>query len=408
MLPTLKRPNMLLFALLLAPFIKPVGVDAVPFLDKLFAIWKLAALAYLALALLPKLFRPVSHRKTAGYMGLGLFWLIYIFGSLHSGVDVVSITVSGVSCLLLLLLIDYETQIGNGMILLRAMSRLFTLAICAHIFSVVLVHAGVIWMGYVGESPVYLFGMDNYSAFFIYPMLTLVLYCNTLRKGGLGIGGWLLLLGVTGIYVFTKSLTAVGAGILMLGVFIVKAYRSRPVSSRWIYWSVGIMAALLVLICAFEVQKLLAALLAGLSKGVSLNSRTYIWEYALRLIKERPLLGYGTLTDTQLYTQRVLYGTSHAHNLLLELLLRTGIVGTVGYLVFLLGFDPFQRKKKEPKASGVLFIGLVGQLVLFFMDYYPTILVFYLFMGVLYCRHRFCPDTPSELPVKTQTQEDAA
>lgn len=394
MLPTLKRPSMLFFALLLAPFIKPVGLDAVPLLGKLYTLWKLAALAYLVLALIPKLFRPVPGRKTAGYFGLGLFWAIYLFGSLRSGANVVSVAVSGISGLLVLLLVDYETRIGNGMLLLRAMARLFTVGICAHILSVLLVRAGVIWMGFVGESPVYLFGMDNYSAFFLYPMLTLVLYNNTLRKGSFGVSGWLLLLGVTGIYVFTKSLTAAGAGALMLVIFLIKNRRKRLSSVWWVHWAIVLMAVLLVLICGFQVQQLLAELLTSLSKGVTLNSRTYIWDHALRLIKERPVLGYGTFTDEQLYEEYVLYGTSHAHNLLLELLLCAGIVGTVGYLVFLLGFVSGKGKTGRKKASVVLMVGLLGQLLLFFMDYYPNITVFYVFMGVLYCRNRFQPETP--------------
>ena len=147
------------------------------------------------------------------------------------------------------------------------------------------------------------------------------------------------------------------------------------------------------MICGFQIQQMLAELLTSLSKGVTLNSRTYIWDHALYLIKERPFFGHGTFTDEQLYEQYVLYGTSHAHNLLLELLLCAGVVGTVGYLVFLLGFASSKGKAGRNKASIVLIVGLLGQLLLFFMDYYPNITVFYVFMGVLYCRNRFQPET---------------
>jgi O-antigen ligase len=245
--------------------------------------------------------------------------------------------------------------------------------------------------------------MDNYSAFFLYPMLSMVLYEKCLHRGGFGISGWLLLFAVVGIYLLTRSLTAAGAGVLMLPFLLIRHSWNKLPAIRGIRWVILAMAVILVLICGFQVQNLLASLLDSMSKGVTLNSRTYLWEYALRLIRERPLLGHGSFTEQQLYTDYVLYGTSHAHNLLLELLLRAGIVGSAGFLVFLFGFAPFGKKQKVPGAHGVLIIGLVGQLVLFFMDHYPTIQVFYIFMGVLYCSPQF---VNPPLPEKTIPRED--
>ena len=403
MIPTLKRPNTLLFILLLAPFVRPVGLDHFPLVSKVMTLWKLLALVYLAAALIPRLFSSKPRKQPWQLIGLAVFWLVYLVGALRVGVDVVTVATSGVASILWILLIIYETRNGNGPVLLKAMSELFTFYILCHILSVFLVKAGLLWMGYVGESPVYLFGMDNYSAFFLYPMLSVVLYEKCLRHGGFGIGGWLLLFGVVGIYLLTRSLTAAGAGVLMLPFLMIRRSWNKLPAIRGIRWAIWAMAVILVLICGFQVQNLLASLLDSMSKGVTLNSRTYIWEYALRLIRERPVFGHGSFTEHQLYTEHILYGTSHAHNLLLELLLRAGIVGTAGFLVFLFGFAPLGKQQKVPGAHGVLLVGLVGQLVLFFMDHYPTILVFYIFMGVLYCSPQL---GEARLPEKTIPRED--
>lgn len=391
MIPTLKRPNTILFILLLAPFVRPVGIDYFPLLGKVLTLWKLLALAYLVVALIPKLVSPTPRKKSPALLGLGLFWMIYLLGCIRVGRDVVSILTAGLSSFLLFLLVEYETRNQNGRILFRAVSLLFTFCILAHILSVFFVRAGILWMGYVGESPVFLFGMDNYSAFFIYPMLSLVLYCNCLLNGKLRVWDWLLMFATVGIYLLTKSLTAAGAGLVILALLFLKGYWRKLPAVRGIRWMIAGMAVLLVLICAFQAQNLLASLLDKTSKGVTLNSRTYIWDCALRLIREKPVFGYGTFTDKQLHTDFVLYGTTHAHNLLLELLLRTGIVGTAGYLLFLFGFSPIGVRRAVPKAHGILLAGLVGQLLLFFMDFYPTILIFYLFLAFLHFSHRCCP-----------------
>ena len=396
MIPSLKRPNALLFILLLAPFVKPVGLDAVPLADKLFLLWKLAALAYMAVALLPKLIQPVPKKKPASFIGLIVFWVIYLAGCLRVGADVVTVAVAAVSSLFVLLLISYEVRIGNGMLLLRAMAILFTACILAHIASVFLVELGILNLGEGKKTPVYLFGMDNYSAFFLYPMLTLVLYYNRLHRGRFGWSGWALLASTVAIYLLTRSMTAAGAGLLMILLLLPWRSWKRLPQIRGVRWMILAMAVFLVLICGFQIQQLLASMLDAMSKGVTLNSRTIIWDHVLRLIQQRPVFGHGSFTQEQIYKDYVMYGTTHAHNLLMELLLRTGIVGTIAYLWFLLGFAPIGKRNPLPGAHGVLMVGLVTQLVLFFMDYYPNITVFYIFMGVLYCSGQFATRAPEE------------
>lgn len=387
MVPTLKRPTPALFIALLAPFVRPVGLDYFPVIGKLMTLYRLIATLYLMISLVPLLIRPAFRLRRTGLLALCVYWIVYLFGCIRVGTGVVSIASSAISSLLLVLLVNYEMHTGNGMILLKGLSRLFIFYIIMHIASVFLVKADLLWMGFVGESPVYLFGMDNYSAFYIYPMLAIILYYWQLRDGSFGVTGWLLLFAVIGVYLLTKSVTAAGAGVLMVPFLFCKKQWSKLPQILGIRLIIVAMALLLVGICVFQIQNYLAVLLDSMSKGVTLNSRTYIWDHALKLIRQRPWFGHGTFTQTQLYEEYILYGTSHAHNILLDLLLCTGIVGAAAYLYYLFSFSPILSKKPLPKAHSILLITLLGQMVLCFMDFYPTILVFYLFMQILICSH---------------------
>lgn len=354
-------------------------------------LYRLVATLYLAIALVPLLVRSSFRLRRTGFFALTLFWLIYLAGCIRVGDSVASVASAGFSSLLLILLVNYEMYSGKGMVLLEGLSKLFVVYIVLHILSVFLVKTGLIWMGFVGESPVFLFGMDNYSAFFIYPMLAIVLYYRQLRDGAFGIAGWALLFGVIGVYLLTKSVTAAGAGLLMVPFLFFKRQWAKLPKLLGVRWFMVAMALLLVGICVFQIQNLLSSLLDSMSKGVTLNSRTYIWECTLKLIPQRPWFGHGTFTETQLYEEYILYGTSHAHNILLELLLRTGVIGTAAYLFYLFSFSPLFTKRALPKAHSILLITLIGQLVLCFMDFYPTILVFYLFMQIMICSHCMTP-----------------
>lgn len=384
MVPTLRKPNTALFVLLLFPFCSPVGLTSVPAIKGILTLWKFAALAYLILVMLPKCFSPHPKKKPLGFIGLGLFWLIYVVGCIRAGADVASIFTAAVSSMLILLLIRYEVSVGNGRVLLKGMSYLSVGCILAHILSVIGNVAGITSTAGISGTNVYLFGMDNYSAFFIYPMLCIVLFYHSLHYGRLKAHSWCLMLAVAGIYMLTSSMTAAGAGLLLIGLCLVHSSWHKLPKVRGVRWVIVVFMVLLVLICGFQVQNLLSSLLDSMSKGVTLNSRTYIWDCALKLIRERPVFGHGSFTQEQIDSY-ILYGTTHAHNLLLELLMRTGVVGTVFYLMFLCGFTPVGRSRLVGSPhKDILLAGLLCQMILTFMDFYPTILVFYMFMGLMY------------------------
>lgn len=383
MVPTLKKPNTFLFALLFLPFCKPISVDSIPILSKLFTLWKLAAIGYLLVALVPKCFEAHPKKKPVGFLGLGVFWTIFVVGCIREGAETTATLVAALSSLLLLMLIRYEVRIQNGRILLRSLARIFTVCILAHMVSVLMHVAGLMSAGVSGDT-VYLYGMDNYSSFFLYPMLSVVLFYHSVCYGRLQPQSWILLLGVAGIYLLTASMTAAGAGLVLVALCLVQSSWHKLPKLRGVRWIIAVFAVLLVLICGFQIQNVLAGLLDSMSKGVTLNSRTYIWEGALKLIGQRPVFGHGGFTQERI-DEFILYGTTHAHNLLLEILMRTGIVGAVCYLLFLCGFATGRnRLHRSNPHRNILLSGLVVQLILFFMDYYPTILVFYIFMGVLY------------------------
>ena len=406
MFPELRKPNMWICTALLIPFCKPVGIDYYPLLDKLFFLWKLAALVYLMLAVAQHILFDFKHWKTAddkrkliGALGLGLFWLIYFVGCLTVGVNIVSVGTDALGCALLLVFITGQIRTGRGQKLLQAMAMLFSVYIVLYVLSVVLVRLGWIRFSDTESHTFYLFGYDNYSAFFLYPMLSVVLFYRHIRFGKIDAVGYGLTAMLVLCYLLTASMTAAGAGVLMVVLLLTRERWKRFYRIVDVKWILVAMTVFLVAICVFHVQNLLAFLLDAMQKGVTLNSRTFIWDCALDLIAEKPIFGYGTFTKQQI-DSLVLFGTTHAHNLLLDLLLCAGALGTAGYILFLcLGVPARRLKEKVNTAACVLLIGLLIQLVLFTMDFYPNIYVFYCFMAVLYNSDLLlAPQKDGELP----------
>lgn len=113
--------------------------------------------------------------------------------------------------------------------------------------------------------------------------------------------------------------------------------------------SLGIAAfaatAIAALIAVNVSPQALGAIALQFSRGdevqstLTLTGRTHIWSESLRLFSERPLLGYGFAATRALFPQEFLpakeggEAPSHAHNILVQSLVATGIIGTLLLLV---------------------------------------------------------------------------
>ena len=101
------------------------------------------------------------------------------------------------------------------------------------------------------------------------------------------------------------------------------------------------------------------------------------------IIKQNIIFGIGELSAERVEGY-ALYGMGHAHNLILDLLLKSGIVGTISYLYFYLGFLSKYFRKALKSSGFILVITLIGYFVLSMMDDYPFMPYIYCCLGLLW------------------------
>ena len=259
------------------------------------------------------------------------------------------------------------------------------------VLSIFIVRSGYILFEPSESDFCYFLGTDNYSAFSVYPMLGVVLLhqCLKSRDGKIKKSGWLITLAIVISFLYVSSMTAAAAGVILI-LFLCIQSNTKRLSKVFNIKNVIVMFIVLFLLIQYgKIQFLFSNLLENvLKKGITLNSRTVIWQNAVELIKQNPIIGYGLFSEVQIKNY-ILYGIDHAHNIFLELLLRTGIIGTVGYLWFLVGFIKKNRKVIYKRPINIMLIVLLAQMILFFMDFYVTFQYFYCFMGILYYGYSF-------------------
>ena len=397
--------DVLLNIIVIAPLIKPVGLTYNnPAFNTVLQYWKLLSILLMMFVIfthpreLSKLFLCKSvFRK--GIIGLLVFESIYLLNTILRDVEFYDLLNNCFTCILLLVYIPIAGKHGRKDSFDKSINFVFTFYIVCQIVSMVLERLSIICLKAEDGSPTYFFGPDNYSAFMIVPMLGIILYLGNkstshirFRKKDL-----ILLCSLTICYIWTGSVTA-ACSLIILDIALLLICYNKSITRLF---SVKLLLCLLVfflfLILAFNIQNYFLSVYRFVGKedsGFSLNSRTYIWAYALQIIKHKPLFGIGNLSESDILNF-VLYGASHPHNIFLELLVRAGVIGTISYLFFLL--YPLIRYNRYYIRSkyAILSITVFSYLVLSFMDFYPLIqapifLVSYIYIRADNINNNFC------------------
>ncbi|MEQ8842805.1 MAG: O-antigen ligase family protein [Acidimicrobiales bacterium] len=147
---------------------------------------------------------------------------------------------------------------------------------------------------------------------------------------------------------------------VILVILLIAAY----LLGRRLGWRIGLLAGATVAIAAVVVISV-AGESSVVSRGEgaadieSINGRSTIWEIAVDLARDEPLLGFGTATGESLWVEaandgEISWFASNSHNLVLELMLTHGLIGTV---LFLGGIVAYWRRSgwsRDPMLNAVM------------------------------------------------------
>ena len=129
---------------------------------------------------------------------------------------------------------------------------------------------------------------------------------------------------IFGIIIYRSSTLIIGA-VVYVGIwFVIKWFPKlyKPVTFC------AVSLAIQILVVFFGVQKYFSWLIEGaLNKNLTLSSRTIVWEDAMNLISQKPIIGYGTGGIIPAFWNTRY--TIPAHNLIMEIIITSGCVGLI-------------------------------------------------------------------------------
>ena len=372
------RKSVLLYILFFISFFKPVGLSVYAGINSIYLAWKLVSLCVGIFIILNESNGTfITYKKDTWFRGLFLFFIV----------DLVTIVSNILVILELIIILSITKSKSKRKNMADALNFIFSILLFLQIVSVFYIKAGHVIFEYIENDYTYLLGTDNYSAFATIPMLGAILFFGYKRKNLLSKAKKVILcLGLCASYVYTGAVTAAIMSVVTVLAYIITKYNKFLLKFFTIKKVAVFCVLVLFLIIAFDIQNhmlWLLRLVGKSAKATTLNSRTIIWEKAFNIIKQNIIFGIGELSAEQVEGY-ALYGMGHAHNLILDLLLKSGIVGTISYLFFYLGFLSKYFRKALKSSGFILVITLIGYFVLSMMDDYPFMPYIYCCLGLLW------------------------
>lgn len=272
----------------------------------------------------------------------------------------------------------------NGLLMIKAQYAMCFVQVVINCFTVVFLPGGL-YKGSDGERQ---FWLGNENVFIVTILAGLCTGALYLYLQGKKISIDYIIFCICSVL----SVVVVWSAASLIGLF---AFAAMMLISIWIKWdwpyklktAVGIWIAGFLSITIFRLQYLLKPLIVDiLHKDLSLTERTLIWDEIIKRVEGSPIWGYGVETAEQFSSP--IGGNPHwvhAHNYILELLVKGGMILLILFLLLLFVTSIKTDKKGMGSKEKILTISLLAFFITFIGDCYEMRTLFYMILSVAYC-----------------------
>jgi len=328
-------------------------------------------------------FMLIAYQKTITLTDLLVisFLTIILLSSLSGGTDFKNWVYQYLSiCCIYFLFNFYQERLH---LLIIGLALGFSIAVFIQLYQLII--QPEIWMiPDQKESTTYILG-GNYNQMGIRLLLALVLDILCVK-----ISRWFYLLLIPciclclAIPLMVGSMTAATCIVLFLLICVIPSHRFRRLAVAAIFVAVILFQ---VLVCfngkGIENNELMVWFIEDvLGKDITFTYRTYMWDSALQVIAQSPIIGHG-YPSKEWYLANMSSFAIGPHNIILAILIYGGLVGLILYLFFLLRSIVLLHVCQDYTAD-VILVAIAVACIMMLMEVYSMNLIFIFFVVAEY------------------------
>lgn len=343
--------NSIVIFLLVFPFIELEGPTSINWLHKIFLILRFASILYGLCLFLKKPRFELDRKKIISNEMIYIityFCLLIVSAAINNNVTVSKIWFS-VGTIYICIIVKHFIKIDSKSAICGLHSMFFLICLLN-------VATVVFKVTFSSNPPVYLLGIR--TSFTMYSMFLLLMsgIHSYLVKGKV-----FSKISIPSTFIAWMQIVLVwsGTGLFVLAVTLIVYIILKVKIIRKIHFClIGAISGIVVnyLVVFMNIQVYFTYLLENLlKKNTTLTDRIYIWESAIIKMQDSYIWGYGNMFETVSWAKKEMF----AHNQWMQLMLATGIVGTVYFAAILIvcGYkmDQFENSNMKNFVLGVFF-----------------------------------------------------
>jgi hypothetical protein len=276
---------------------------------------------------------------------------------------------------------------------LKGISSFLTLIMLLNSFSIYIYYPNGMYIlddGVSGNSNYYLYALDNVGFIISLCSFAVSAVCNLILEKEIKRSTIFKYLFVLSAYFYCRAATAIFVAIMLLVALVL--YRMNLLKSLNYRWALFICAISFIFIVSIQNFSIFDGIFALLGKNSLLGGRLRIWNAALNGWKDNFWLGIGidaNVTSTVLYQHGFVtsgWGNyiGHAHNIVFEFLLKSGLIGTVCFIGQLLLCDKNMMSNRKSRIAQFLCFMLLFFVITSLLDYRIDQIVGWILFMLLY------------------------
>jgi len=355
--------------LTLLPYLKPFNVTLIEPLDKIFKIGKILVTVYLLALCLKK----VKLSKQIVFIICFCFsWLTTILVINKLGVqDIINNILSIIGLTMFYMAFRQKKNIFDYLIVfLRYISIIYIL-----LYTITVITKKPLFVGTAVSYENTFLGSDNYSAFILIVLATIILTYDIYKYNKVKVLSYIIVgMGFADL-LYQFSVTGFVSYFILITLFVIRQHKNliKCITPKGV---ILLSIVIVFLIGYMDLSSIFSKTLTDLQK-VGFNGRDYLWPDTVTAIMRKPLMGYGYVTD-RLQRTWILNGANHAHNIVLEYLFSTGLIGSSFFILYLQNL--FKGINYRDPVIKSLQFGLIAYLMCSIFDFYIGLIYFYLLL----------------------------
>lgn len=362
----LNSKNWFVYVFLLIPFFDiSYLLNSFPITEKIFDIWLLISIFFLILLFC----KDKKYSKILNY--IFLYFAILIFSTFINGISLLGCVRYSLKAVGLCFLTDYGIR-NDTKSFLNSLEFWLGFLVISNFISLLLFPDGMYTNGNFTNN--WILGYKNSHILYILPLIMISLINSYYTYGKFSKKNWLLIiLAILSLIIAESSTSLIGIFLVTALIIYDENFKSTRILNIKNYFIAYIILFFSIVI--LRIQNIFKFLIVDtLHKDLTFTSRTLIWDKALEIIKIQDIFGKGMTA----------FGFSESitstHNLILNVLYQTGIIGLIACLLAQIVSVRELYKIREYKIAKIISIVLFSFFIMMITEAYSLQYVMYLYV----------------------------